>query len=221
MSIFRDARNDLQWRAGQLSGRRPPLLRAMMWSMLLQWRAGQLSGRSWKLQSPPATSSRRLQWRAGQLSGRSRVLSTQPRRRDEPSMEGRTIVRPELFEHCGRSAVRRAFNGGPDNCPAGAGNSSRRQRRRRGAFNGGPDNCPAGVDISRPGRIRGLFLQWRAGQLSGRSRPVPSLWLTLGRVLCTFNGGPDNCPAGVDWFWDCPLDGGALQWRAGQLSGRS
>ncbi len=110
--------NELQWRAGQLSGQAgtdPGLLAEID---ALQWRAGQLSGQAGRstetstvresgfnggpdncparLLSPSAISSLivRLQWRAGQLSGQARGQG--PRRGSQPgaSMEGRTIVRP-------------------------------------------------------------------------------------------------------------------------------
>ena len=84
-----------------------------------------------------------------------------------PSMEGRTIVRPDTVPLGVVHVVRRAFNGGPDNCPARPAN---------------------GVSLSDVGD----HLQWRAGQLSGQTGgrrkrcPTPP---------APFNGGPDNCPA--------------------------
>ena len=137
----------------------------------LQWRAGQLSGQTSLL--PPtaltvsmegrtivrgASSAVHLQWRAGQLSGQTRTtISGRQLRVDLPSMEGRTIVRPDQMA----PAMRPSFNGGPDNCPATrprdvialqwrAGQLSGQTRQTTTAmlissipFNGGPDNCPA------------------------------------------------------------------------------
>ncbi len=86
--------------------------------------------------------------------------------RHSPSMEGRTIVRPDALQ-LRRSRVRiPPFNGGPDNCPARRVCEIRHHRSPL-PFNGGPDNCPA-----RPRRRR-------------RRR----------RAIHAFNGGPDNCPA--------------------------
>ena len=159
-----------------------------------------------------------LQWRAGQLPGRTRCSGT--------------CTCPTLTP----------FNGGPGNCPAEP---------------EGPDGgtylqvTPSmeGRAIARPNKknspvalARLKVLQWRAGQLPGRTR--------RGRGWCSgcgvsFNGGPGNCPAerGRVVRGLCEVDGpsmegraiarpnalvpvGAppseiLQWRAGQLPGRT
>ncbi len=67
-----------------------------------------------------------------------------------PSMEGRTIVRPEIPPICDVAAWSSTFNGGPDNCPAGAATPAP-HAPGHAAFNGGPDNCPAGASANKPG----------------------------------------------------------------------
>ena len=209
----------LQWRAGQLSGqtcRTPSHTRPC--KSRLQWRAGQLSGQT-KPCSTEARTSSVLQWRAGQLSGQTFLLCRTPWPVLAASMEGRTIVRPNLRPAAagtegevasmeGRTIVRpnRAaaaqtrtlllrFNGGPDNCPAKL-RSRRRRLRSASGFNGGPDNCPA-KRHALDGRQDGTNeLQWRAGQLSGQTGCVLS---RPHRRTPGFNGGPDNCPAKPVW----------------------
>ena len=70
--------------------------------------------------TPPPTSLC-LQWRAGQLSGQTSECQSriEQARQNNPSMEGRTIVRPDGGDppdNC--TTCHRPFNGGPDNCPA-------------------------------------------------------------------------------------------------------
>ena len=119
--------------------------------------------------------------------------------------------------HGDRGAALRGmtFNGGPGNCREPAPRSSR-------SFNGGPGNCPAepvGHEDRRPS------LQWRAGQLPGRTIVAqPSM---EGRAIArpnrpsTFNGGPGNCPAEQPAIVPVTLIRATLQWRAGQLPGRT
>ena len=174
------------------------------WAGGLQWRAGQLPGRTavghrWSICRST------LQWRAGQLPGRT----PNSRRRASPSWT--------------------AFNGGPGNCPAERWHGGR-HAGMASSFNGGPGNCPAepslrrrrmevgvrpsmeGRAIARPNadgrlpipRVPRAGLQWRAGQLPGRTeRGAPSM---EGRQL---PGRRSTRP------WN------ALQWRAGQLPGRT
>ena len=114
------------------------------WVTPLQWRAGQLPGRtpaSARIRSPLS----RLQWRAGQLPGRTPVRV-------------RYLV-----------ALWRCFNGGPGNCPAERG-------RHRGDPAIRPDASMEGRAIARPNPLDAsqcctslLMLQWRAGQLPGRT----------------------------------------------------
>ena len=133
-----------------------------------------------------------LQWRAGQSSGQTRMVPRRQSLRCTPSMEGRTIVRPDPSGTSEPPTGHTTFNGGPDNRPA-----------RRGepvcvagdqpAFNGGPDNRPA-----RP-----------------YCRLVPS------RESNPFNGGPDNRPARHDTGVFAAKPAATLQWRAGQSSGQT
>ena len=86
-----------------------------------------------------------------------------------PSMEGRTIVRPDPSPYPNRvGCVHRPSMEGrtivrPDSTdsPNIYGGSD--------AFNGGPDNCPARRDELRGQSAKHLNLQWRAGQLSGQT----------------------------------------------------
>ena len=138
--------------------------------------------------------------------------------RRRPSMEGRTIARPDHIFHQYPSSARYPFNGGPDNCPARLRHAlaslmvrpdpsmegrtiARPDARpdgpasiRHSTFNGGPDNCPA-----RRGRA-----------------PSPSR-----RRVCPFNGGPDNCPARLRGNRPDERLKIVLQWRAGQLPGQT
>ncbi len=134
-----------------------------------------------------------LQWRAGQLSGQTSMSPVLNVDASRASMEGRTIVRPDL--HCSVS-----------------------WSERRTGFNGGPDNCPA-----RPSRglrlvTAQLLLQWRAGQLSGQTRSFPAeLMLVMtasmeGRTIVRPDPGQDRPTA---------VAHANLQWRAGQLSGQT
>ena len=159
----------LQWRAGQSSGQtsswrafvpinRQPSMGGpdkssgqtpSSWpaegtSRTLQWRAGQSSGQtsSWRALCP---STANLQWRAGQSSGPDAVVLAGRRHFTHPSMEGRTIVRPDAT--CSHS-----------------------QPETSSAFNGGTDNRPARLEVIEPEPAPKPRLQWRAGQSSGQTR---------------------------------------------------
>ena len=132
----------------------------------LQWRAGQSSGQTAQVELR-AAAQRILQWRAGQSSGQTTTASfcatgdrttfnggpdNRPARQEQraadelealtPSMEGRTIVRPDRCR-VARSARRESsFNGGPDNRPARPVNVPN-TKPTAATFNGGPDNRPA------------------------------------------------------------------------------
>ena len=207
-----------------------------------------------------------------------------------PSMEGRAIARPNQTTSPAANAGTVTFNGGPGNCPAerahhppvrdgdplpsmegrAIARPNRKSRgripRRRRPFNGGPGNCPAepapprrphgpghnpsmeGRAIARPnrstyyaasdevaalqwragqlpgrtrhagnGRPSASFLQWRAGQLPGRT----SRRRRNARSWSPFNGGPGNCPAEPRSMATFDTEGMSLQWRAGQLPGRT
>ena len=151
-----------------------------------------------------------LQWRAGGVGGGAHNVAG-------PSMEGRTIVRPDLWygdyqRHYlrppsmeGRTIVRPdvvkkavwymrswTFNGGPDNCPARPCGCLNTRLREPESFNGGPDNCPARPVSDRAPLQARTLLQWRAGQLSGQTWPLVR---PVSTSCAPFNGGPDNCPA--------------------------
>ena len=68
----------------------------------LQWRAGQLSGQTSRYHSVHAAGNT-LQWRAGQLSGQTLSQPLEVLAKHPPSMEGRTIVRPDQIntQHVG------------------------------------------------------------------------------------------------------------------------
>ena len=76
----------------------------------------------------------------GQTGHVVRVVRVDP----PPSMEGRTIARPDWLIRTELLVLTLAFNGGPDNCPA---------------------RLPVGTKIFTPL----VFLQWRAGQLPGQT----------------------------------------------------
>ena len=106
-------------------------------------------------------------------------------------MEGRAIARPNRpwRAECARRVS--CFNGGPGNCPAELRLRSSLVRRSIAA-------SMEGRAIARPnaGGAAGSAgpadrLQWRAGQLPGRTRSPPG----GGRCCSCFNGGPGNCPA--------------------------
>ena len=109
----------------------------------LQWRAGQLPGQTAHAGATVIVNTP-LQWRAGQLPGQTLDTRHKPEARRPPSMEGRTIARPDSPVSAGPSTPTSSFNGGPDNCPAR------------------PDNPNASATTP-------LVLQWRAGQLPGQT----------------------------------------------------
>ena len=193
-----------------------------------------------------------LQWRAGQLSGRTRGVDEVERFRLRASMGGRAIVRPNTAKSCLRCQRSDRFNGGPGNCPAepvvpppcvdtrtrfngGPGNCpaepvvpppcvDTRTRFNGGPgncpaepvhtgvcpmtrFNGGPGNCPAERNANQLRTLGATWLQWRAGQLSGRTRC--SRWSGRHRSQC-FNGGPGNCPAEPHYRFPLWTSGGCF-----------
>ena len=158
----------------------------------LQWRAGQSSGQtrikgvSWRLK-------RGLQWRAGQSSGQTWRTGSVNGSPLPPSMEGRTIVRPDTTQWRQRSLMPSTFNGGPDNRPA-----------RQAVSDGAASHV--------------LRLQWRAGQSSGQTYHVA---VTTNTLLKPFNGGPDNRPARLRSKLCLFRVVFGLQWRAGQSSGQT
>ena len=160
-------RRSLQWRAGQSSGQtaaagslrlsrystfnggpdnrpaRPPSsLGSMIQALILQWRAGQSSGQtSCYFRNIGDTIS-------PSMEGRTIVRPDNEHTdvsisRIVPSMEGRTIVRPDPLPRRSREWRFLSFNGGPDNRPARLVTVRILSSLSLFSFNGGPDNRPA------------------------------------------------------------------------------
>ena len=122
--------------------------------------------------SPPAgtpASSWTLQWRAGQSSGQTFVPTGRNRLYGLPSMEGRTIVRPDpaglSAAQCEALALQ--WRAGQSSGQTRPGNFGCPQAGP--AFNGGPDNRPARQQVQSCGSSIPEPLQWRAGQSSGQT----------------------------------------------------
>ena len=107
----------LQWRAGQSSGQTNARHNRSPCSPTLQWRAEQSPGQTLRLLDA-CNNDLDLQWRAGQLSGQTYNHAATWVTILMPSMEGRTIVRPDLLGRLRSMRQTASFNGGPDNCPA-------------------------------------------------------------------------------------------------------
>ena len=249
----------LQWRAGQLPGRTgdgqmesvADLGPSMEGRTIARpndvnpsWRGGRHCAASFNggpdncpaelsLTALQPTTLTNLQWRAGQLPVRTGEDSGSFVVVYVPSMEGRTIARPNQGNHREYQHGLLTFSGGPDNCPAEPAPE--------------PSNLLANIDpsmegrtIARPNDAGGRFhclgrlssLQWRAGQLPGRTRSLlgslggglrPSMeGRTIAQPNCdmrvgyhlppaSFNGGPDNCPAELRSVWVSRLSG---RWSA-------
>ena len=205
----------------------------------LQWRAGQSSGQTVLNRFAPPTVID-LQWRAGQSSGQTSGCARRAAPRGQPSMEGRTIVRPDLLvgDHPvtrrhpsmeGRTIVR------PDR------DHERIVELRQAPSMEGrtivrPDACSAISAIARTlpsmeGRTivrpdEGAVIKIDTGDgpsMEGRTivRPDRVVRFPLGTCFTAFNGGPDNRPArpgSSRWTTWSPS---ILQWRAGQSSGQT
>ena len=190
---------------------------------------------------PRAASS--LQWRAGQLPGRTDTRSDDGTTAAYASMEGRAIARPNVTgstyndtaafalqwragqlpgrTRCASAPTGRpacCFNGGPGNCPAEQSRGGVSQRVSQTRFNGGPGNCPA--EPRGLGRVGGAFqasMEGRAIARPNRPRPREAVHAARpasmeGRAIARPN--PPQ-PLAPPW----PRD--SLQWRAGQLPGRT
>ena len=114
----------LQWRAGQSSGQTRRYASSRANRRLLQWRAGQSSGQTRNARMHRGAN-RRLQWRAGQSSGQTCRGTLHTAVETCPSMEGRTIVRPDMQQPLLMCRQQKPFNGGPDNRPARRGGGVR------------------------------------------------------------------------------------------------
>ena len=84
-----------------------------------------------------------LQWRAGQLPGQTGILIVEAGGVTKPSMEGRTIARPDLPETLERQKNVYILQWRAGQLPGQTAAVDRRGQQRRRSFNGGPDNCPA------------------------------------------------------------------------------
>ena len=139
-------------------------------------------------------------------------------------MEGRAIARPNANRLQNSDSQCTPFNGGPDNCPAERCGMGSRMSLPQGAFNGGPDNCPAELlqRTTLTGALK-LYLQWRAGQLSGRTdRAIDHVLPSLVTDFPSMEGRTTVRPEPVSRRGlASPHHSGSLQWRAGQLPGRT
>ena len=156
-----------------------------------------------------------LQWRAGQSSGQTYGEVRDCRHRSGPSMEGRTIVRPDR-DRVQRDALHRrpSMEGRTIVRPDPALRQSRRRitepsmegrtivrpdvvgvERPPGThrpFNGGPDNRPARPVLY--GHTWKLIGSFNGGPDNRPARP-PETSTRAQPISPTFNGGPDNRPA--------------------------
>ena len=156
----------LQWRAGQLPGQTLSQMMIFLWAGTLQWRAGQLPGQTLCRQ--------RLRPRAAL-----------------PSMEGRTIARPDLPTHASTSTSAALLQWRAGQLPG-------QTPRHLGGDGTALQPSMEGRTIARPDhdwhheRPRVLV-----PSMEGRTiaRPDTRPTLTHPRRITPFNGGPDNCPA--------------------------
>ena len=135
-----------------------------------------------------------LQWRAGQSSGQTCLVWDTIGTQYGPSMEGRTIVRPDhpLL---------------------------RPTKKPRPPFNGGPDNRPARPAARESVDIDPFTLQWRAGQSSGQTPRTYTTRIRDPDIALQWRAGQSSgqtlCRGGL------LMTDAALQWRAGQSSGQT
>ena len=156
----------LQWRAGQSSGQTPLLKSGLRRTKPLQWRAGQSSGQTI---SSVIVSGRgaRLQWRAGQSSGQTGCIRVRRPQDHSPSMEGRTIVRPDPADE--PSKLKRLMS---------------LQWR-------------AGQSSGQTIKIESIGTFGQFPSMEGRTivRPDAATAYMMAGATPSFNGGPDNRPA--------------------------
>ena len=135
-----------------------------------------------------------------------------------PSMEGRTIVRPDRtgVRNVYPMAKRPSMEGRTIVRPDTVGFDSPPPPHT--PFNGGPDNRPA-----RP--VAAVGVAHRRGHPSMEGRTiVPARLCLLSTVRALpqpFNGGPDNRPARPPIGEHETITAWRLQWRAGQSSGQT
>ena len=159
-----------------------------------------------------------------------------------PSMEGRTIARPDQRPPDGVASPSVAFNGGPDNCPA-------RRDLLAVLDNGGPQPSMEGRTIARPDPAAAPSTTScdRRPSMEGRTiaRPDAIFICKWGNAPPPFNGGPGQLPGqtpmtmlGRPVLVSPSMEGRTiarpdvrrqqdrrhsvnLQWRAGQLPGQT
>ena len=156
-------------------------------------------------------------------------------------MEGRAIARPNSWRSRSRLPATGCFNGGPGNCPAER-PATPTPPTWTPSFNGGPGNCPAepafpatspapasvasmeGRAIARPNqRVDGVEARPGIASMEGRAIARPNRQCMLNGIdgAWRFNGGPGNCPAEPRRRRRRSRSWTSLQWRAGQLPGRT
>ena len=160
----------------------------------LQWRAEQLLGQT-SAGSGTVVLCATLQWRAEQLLGQT------------------------AGELRGSRREQRGFNGGPSNCSAKpCQGGSRRPAADQASMEGRAIARP-NPRWPVPENSNVFWLQWRAEQLLGQTRPQYPRAPPHGR----FNGGPSNCsakPSPPERAWTSTPKCW-LQWRAEQLLGQT
>ena len=182
----------------------------------------------------------RLQWRAGQLPGQT--LYTRSAAALHTCFNGGPDNCPAKPRGSPpRQSLNPSFNGGPDNCPA-----KRRQRQpdeprehqasmegrtiarpnrsRRPPTRPDPVASMEGRTIARPNDgAHPAVHEPRPASMEGRTIARPNFRSpgASARLLHSFNGGPDNCPAKPVESVDPSTLIDGLQWRAGQLPGQT
>ena len=142
----------------------------------LQWRAGQLPGQT----SRAARKRRRkvrLQWRAGQLPGQTHHHRGRPDLAGVPSMEGRTIARPNSHARFRAVTSKRVLQWRAGQLPGQTRKAGQARRVANASFNGGPDNCPA-----KPEHFGDLAPDRLQPSMEGRTIARPNLTDVIRRV---------------------------------------
>ena len=155
-------------------------------------------------------------------------------------MEGRAIARPDHYYDTLRRLLTDGFNGGPGNCPAGPPQRAPRSQPTS-SFNGGPGNCPAGLALhpqpeppaSRfnggpgncPAGLGGLAdgLAGLHASMEGRAIARPDFRVRRSSSSCSVASMEGRAIARPDVAADRSSRSiiPELQWRAGQLPGRT
>ena len=210
------AANPLQWRAGQLSGRTP-----CHGFGEFACSCASMEGRA--IVRPNVLLFRLLYGAAlASMEGRAIVRPNDVEPGVLPqvvqaSMEGRAIVRPNRPDLGGAPDPGHRFNGGPGNCPAElVVGQVERLHEGEASMEGRAIVRPNQNDV--PGIAAPQMLQWRAGQLSGRTTDDDGL-SAMRKSRLQWRAG--QLSGRTSMAGDLALSGTLLQWRAGQLSGRT